>query len=381
MGAVQTSQSTSLTSNVEQAIVKEDCGKNVNLSCANQLIHQKLLNVFNPNCNDVFVIAEGCDNHLGSIENAKKMVDLAYGSGADAIKFQHHLPDEEMLREIPMSDNFDVPLYEFLQENALSLDMHVELKSYCDKVGIIYLCTPFSAKAAAEISDLVPFFKIGSGEMLDFPSLRRITAINNSLILSTGMSTLDEIESAVQFLGTCGATFALLHCISEYPPIYEDMNIGVIDVLRQKYKHISVGFSDHTQDIFLSVAAVAKGAKIIEKHVTLNKSVKCPDQMVSIDFEELKSLTKQIRSVSAALGSNKLVHKRESDIRRWAHRSIVSTTMIYKGDVLTEANITTKRPGIGIPARRFDNILGCIAIKDIGENQLLCEEDFCKDAV
>ena len=144
--------------------------------------------------NPCFIIAEACDNHKGDIEVAKKMISEAKIAGADAIKFQHHLPEEEMLPDIPMSDNFEEPLFEFLKKFALTLDQHIDLKNYCDKENIIYMCTPFSLKAAREINNLVPLFKIGSGEMTDIPSLKAIAKLKKPMILSTGMSSFEEID-------------------------------------------------------------------------------------------------------------------------------------------------------------------------------------------
>ena len=178
--------------------------------------------------NPCFIIAEACDNHLGNTNTAIEMIKAAKLSGADAIKFQHHLPDEEMLKDIPMSDNFKEPLYDFLKKYALTLDQHKLLKEKCDKEGIIYMCTPFSLKAAKEIKDLVPIFKIGSGEMTDIPSLIEISKLGLPMILSTGMSDYSEIDRTYKTLEN-KVNLALLNCVSEYPPVYEDINLLVIE--------------------------------------------------------------------------------------------------------------------------------------------------------
>lgn len=166
----------------------------------------------------VFIIAEGCDNHLGSMRVAKEMAHEAMLAGADAIKFQHHLPDEEMLPDAPMSDNFEEPLYDFLKKYALTLEQHYELRHYCDQIGILYMCTPFSWKAAQEIEPLVPAFKIGSGEMTDVPTLARISSFGKPMIVSTGMSTFDEIDRTYQALVKRDTPLILMNCVSEYPP-------------------------------------------------------------------------------------------------------------------------------------------------------------------
>jgi sialic acid synthase SpsE len=183
-----------------------------------------------------FIIAEGCDNHLGNMETAKEMIRQAKACGADAIKFQHHLPDEEMLQEgIPMSANFNIPLYDFLKKYALTLEQHFELKQYCDQLGIIYLCTPFSKKAALEINSIVPAFKIGSGELTDLPTLKVIANLGKPMILSSGMSLIEEIDETIDTLRVINTQLILMNCTSEYPPHYEDINLGVIKQLEERY--------------------------------------------------------------------------------------------------------------------------------------------------
>ena len=177
---------------------------------------------------ETFLIAEACDNHLGSLEKAKKLAEKSKIAGASAVKFQHHLPDEEMLQDVPNSSNFNIPLYEFLKKYSLSLDEHFELKEFCDSIKIEYMCTPFSLKAAIEINPLVKRFKIGSGEFTDIPSLIEIAKFKKQMILSTGMSTLEEIEMVYSKLRSHTDKLCFLNCVSEYPPIYEDINLKVI---------------------------------------------------------------------------------------------------------------------------------------------------------
>ncbi len=326
--------------------------------------------------NPCFIIAEACDNHLGSIDIAKKMIDASHSAGANAIKFQHHLPDEEMLRDIPMSDNFDEPLYEFLRKYALTLSQHRELKEYCDKVGILYMCTPFSYAAAKDISDLVSVFKIGSGEMTDLPSIEAISDIGLPMILSTGMSTFEEIDRTYNFLENKHQSFALLNCLSEYPPVYEDLNLGVITSMRERYLKAVIGHSDHTPDIYTSFAAVTLGAKIIEKHVILDKNQPGPDQSVSIEFNQLKNLVTGIRQIEVSLGKDKIIHKKEEEIRAWAFRSLVSIKDIAKGEIISKQNIWCKRPGTGIPSSKMNEVLGLYSSRKIPANTLLSWEDF-----
>jgi len=321
-----------------------------------------------------FIIAEACDNHFGRMDYAKKMVDMASECDADAIKFQHHLPDEEMLKDIPMSSNFDIPLYEFLKRYALTLEQHRELKKYCDEKNIIYLCTPFSKKAADDINELVPAFKIGSGELTDIPSLLEIAKKGKPMILSTGMATLEEIEETVKEVKKVNSNIILMNCTSEYPPAYEDINLNVIKELEERFDLI-IGHSDHTPDNYTSYAAVALGARLIEKHIILDKSMPGPDQSVSIDPEGLKSLVEGIRKIEKASGSNKSIHELEIPIKTWARRSIVSIKDIKKGDRRSLGNIWSKRPGTGIPSKMMPKILGRRASRDISKDTLIREED------
>jgi sialic acid synthase SpsE len=324
----------------------------------------------------VYVIAEGCDNHLGDVGVAKEMARRAKLAGADAIKFQHHLPDEEMLRDVPRSDNFDVPLYDFLVENALTLDEHAELQAYCRSIGIQYLCTPFSWKAAQELDALgVEAFKIGSGEMTDVPTLVRIAGFGKPMLVSTGMSTFDEIDRTYAALTRCGVPLALFNCVSEYPPKYEDLNLRVIEAMRARYPQAVIGHSDHTPDLFTSFAAVTLGACALEKHVIIDKRQPGPDRMVSIDFTELAELVDGVRKIEDALGSHKAVHDAERPIREWAFRSVVTTRSVAGGEVITAEMVWSKRPGTGIPSHRMDEVVGRRARRDLPKDTLIAWDD------
>jgi sialic acid synthase SpsE len=325
----------------------------------------------------VFIIAEGGDNHMGNMDDAREMCLRAKLAGASAIKFQHHLPYEEMLKDVPMSDNFETPLYDFLVKNALTLDQHVELMAYCNEIGIKYMCTPFSYKAAVELKSIgLDIFKIGSGEMTDVPSLLKIAALGNPMIVSTGMCTYDEIDRTYQALTQAGVNLAMTNCVSEYPPKYEDVNMGVISELKQRFPKAIIGHSDHTPDIYTCIASVIYKPAIIEKHVILDKRTPGPDQSVSIDFDELRQLCDGIRKVEAAMGNEKTVHHREEQIREWAFRSIVSTRDLKSGEVITEDMIWTKRPGTGIPSHQMNEVLGRKMKRDVADNKLLRWEDF-----
>lgn len=318
-----------------------------------------------------FIIAEIAVNHLGNMDLAKAMIDSVKECGADAVKFQHYIIDDMMLKDVPKSDNFKESLYDIIKKMALTLDEQKEIVKYCDSKKILYLCTPFSLSAAKEINDLVPVFKIGSGEFTDLPTLEVIARYHKPMILSTGMSTLDEIDMVYNYLKEINNKLIFLNCTSEYPPDYGDINLNFIEVLKDRYDVI-VGHSDHTPDIYTSIAAVTLGAKVIEKHFILSKSLPGPDSMVSLNPEQFKSLVDGIRKVEKSLlKKEKIVYDKEIQIRNWARRSIVAIKDIKKGELLTYDNIWSKRPGTGIPSFRMDYFINKKAKKDIPKDTLL----------
>jgi len=341
----------------------------MNIKCSNRDITRE---------SPVFIIAEACDNHFGSIPLAKEIILKARVAGADAVKFQHHLLDVEMLPDVPMSDNFREPLYEFLKKNALTLDQHIELCAFCKSVGIMYICTPFSHKAAEELKahNLGDIFKIGSGEFQDFPSLEKVAQLGCPMLLSCGMSTQEEIHETVFFMTNLGVPFALLNCTSEYPPKYENMRLGNIPTLINEYPDLVIGHSDHTPDNYTSFAAVALGAKIIEKHVILDKRMPGPDQSVSIDMEGLKDLVEGIRKIERSLTVGKQVTSEEMKIREWAYRSIVTEKPVQQGEIVKRDQLTTKRPGYGIPSKEIVSVIGKKARRDIACNEMVTWGDF-----
>lgn len=324
-----------------------------------------------------YIIAEAADFHLGSMDRAIDMAEAAKKAGADAIKYQHHLPDEEMLPDIPMSSNMEEPLYEFLKRNALKIEQHAELKNYCEKIGITYLCTPFSWKAAQELEELgVPAYKIGSGEMTDIPTLERIADFGKPMIVSTGMCTFEEIDRTYNALIAKKVSLALTYCISEYPPKYEDCNLRVISQMVERYPNAVIGQSDHTPTTYTCFAGAALGATIFEKHVTMDHSLPGPDQPVALDFAEFAMLVDGLRKIEKALGDEKKVHSLEQPIRTWAFRSLVNVRPIRKGDIIHDDMIWSKRPGTGIPSWRRHEVIGKRAKRDIPANTLLALSDF-----
>ncbi len=323
-----------------------------------------------------FIIVEACDNHLGNLETAKEMARYAKLIGADAVKYQHHIPDEEMLKEgFPTSSNFNIPLYEFLKRYALKLKDHYELFKYCNEIGLIYLCTPFSLKAAQELNEMgVHAFKIGSGEMTDIPTLKEIAKFGKPMIISTGMATIEEIDETVNTLLPINDQIILMNCTSEYPAKHTDVNLGVIKKLKERYNLI-IGHSDHTPDIYTCFSAVSLGAKVIEKHFILDKRQPGPDQCVSIEPMEFYQLVYGIKRIEEALGEKKEVHELEKPIRRWAFRSVVSLVYIPKGKIIEKDMVWTKRPGTGIPAKYLERVIGKKAKVDIPKDHLISWEE------
>lgn len=324
------------------------------------------------------VIAEAADAHYGDLERAKAMAAAARGARADVIKFQHHIPEEEMLRDIPISSNMREPLWDFLKRNALSIEQHVELRAYCDEIGITYCCTPFSLAAARELEAQVdpPFYKIGSGEMLDFPTLAGIATFGKQMIVSTGMSTVDEVDETYDFLSSLGNPFALMNCTSAYPPGADDMHLSFIGEMRDRYPRAVIGHSDHTPSHHFSLAAVALGARIIERHVTLDASLPGPDADVSLTFPQLEDFIAQVEDLSIALNTPKRIQEREHEIRRWAHRSLVYLRDLPAGHVISEDDIWGKRPGTGLPARTRGLFIGRRLARAVEADTLLSDADF-----
>lgn len=307
---------------------------------------------------NVYVIAEACDNHMGSFDMAIALIDAAKSAGADAIKFQHHLPSEEMLRDAPMSENFSEPLFEFLERNALTLEQHERLAHYCSDKRITYLCTPFSLKAAEEVKNLVPFFKIGSGEFQDHWFIDGLSRIGKPTLFSSGMCSWEELQTNIGYLNTTGLEFAVLNCLSEYPPRYEDMNLRLIEKMVTEFPKIVIGHSDHSPDVHTSIVAAALGARIIEKHLTISPFVSGPDKSVSITPDTFSSLVDGLRYIRTTMGCSKEIHEKEIAVRRWAYRSVTTTRELSANHVITEDDLCTKRPGTGIPSNNYKGVIG-----------------------
>ena len=305
-----------------------------------------------------FIIAEAGINHGGDLSKAKKLVESAAKCGADAIKFQTHLPEKEMLSEVPTADYVGESLFDLLKKVELSREDHIKLMEYSSKKGILFLSTPFSREAADLLDSLdVAAFKTGSGELTNLPLLGHIAKKGKPMIVSTGMSNIQEIGDTIRFLRGMKAKFVLMHCTSTYPTKYEDVNLKFIEVLRKKFG-IPVGLSDHSIGIFTALAGVAFGACIVEKHFTIDRNWPGPDQKASIEPDELSELVAGIRAIEKALGSSKKVTKEELQIQKMARESVVSLVDMPMGKLITPSMVWVKRPGTGIPARDLSKVVG-----------------------
>lgn len=326
---------------------------------------------------DVYFIAEGADAHYGSVERAIKMCESAKSCGANAIKFQHHIPDEEMLPDIPQSSNMKEPLYDFLMRNALTINQHREIAHYCKEIGLEYLCTPFSWKAALELEEFISprMYKIGSGEMTDLPTLRLIAGFKKPMIVSTGMSEVSEIQETYKELVDLVPNLILMNCTSAYPPKIGDVKLGFITTMQGLFPKAVIGHSDHTNSIYTSLGAIALGAKVIEKHVTVDKSLVGPDQEVSIDFNEFNQMVLGGRIISKSLSNEKKILDSEKEIVQWARRSIVYLKNKEVGEIIEAEDVWGKRPGTGVPSKFMNQVLGRKLKRSVKANTLLNLED------
>ncbi len=325
----------------------------------------------------VFVIAEAGINHNGSYKIAKKLVDIAKKAGADCIKFQTHITEKEMIRTNIKPGNISKKtLWSIIKNCELTEKEEFQLNQYCKNEKIIFLSTPFSIEAVDRLEKIrMPAYKIGSGELTNIPFLKHIIKTKKPVILSTGMSEMHEIKSAVSLFKKYKTPLAILQTTSIYPSDYSDINLGVIEQY-SKIFNIPIGISDHSIGIYTALGAVAKGASIVEKHITLNKRMAGPDQKLSLEANELAELVKGCKAVKLALGNTKKILKKELPVLRFARESIVTKTKIKKYEIFSEKNLTTKRPNTGqIPARDFYKILGKKAKNNISESKQLSYRD------
>lgn len=326
----------------------------------------------------VQIIAEAGVNHNGDMELAKALIRAAKESGADIVKFQTAKLDSLVSRFAEMA--------EYQKENTgkaesqknmlsrllLSYESFRELAAYCSEVGIEFLSTPFDIDSIHFLEDYVRVWKVPSGEITNYPYLVEIGKSGKPVIMSTGMSELDEIDAAMRVLreNGCGE-ITLLHCNTQYPTPYCDVNLRAMETLRERYG-VNIGYSDHTPGIEVPIAAVAMGAIVIEKHFTLDKNMEGPDHKASLEPNELKSMVAAIRNIEQALGNcAKTVTASEAPNKDVARKSIVAKCAIAAGELLTKENITTKRPGNGISPMKWPDIVGKRAIRAFEEDELI----------
>lgn len=329
--------------------------------------------------NGVFIIAEAGVNHNGDIGLAKQLIDAAAESGADAVKFQTFISEKIVSRSAGKANyqkettDSDESQIDMLRRLELRFQDFRELKRYCEQKGIMFLSTAFDICSADFLYDLgLPLFKIPSGEITNYPLLKTIGQFKKRVIMSTGMSELKDIEAAVNVLKEQGTSdIILLHCNTQYPTPFSDVNLRAMNELK-KHFGLPVGYSDHTKGIEVPIAAAALGAVVIEKHFTLDNNMEGPDHKASLEPDELAKMVASIRNIETALGSGiKTVTDSERENIAAARKSIVAAMHINKGEVLTDQNLTVKRPGTGISPMRWTELIGRIADRDYEEDEMI----------
>lgn len=330
----------------------------------------------------VLIIAEAGVNHNGSLQIAKQLVDKAVEAGVDIIKFQTFKSEKLVSKDARQAEyqqrnigKRDESQLTMLKKLELSVKAHHELMDYCKERNIRFWSTAFDMESIDFLHSLnMGLWKIPSGEITNYPYLKKIASFHEEVILSTGMCELSDIEAALNVLideGVKKEQITVLHCNTEYPTPYQDVNLKAMLEIGEKFG-VKVGYSDHTQGIEVPIAAVALGASVIEKHFTLDKTMEGPDHKASLEPEELKAMVSAIRHIEQALGSgHKIISESERKNIEIARKSIVAACPIKKGEALTEENLTVKRPGNGISPMRWNEVVGTTAIKDFEEEEMI----------
>lgn len=329
----------------------------------------------------VFIIAEAGVNHNGSVELAKKLIDVASDAGADAVKFQTFKAEHLVSKNADKADyqkqttDAEESQFEMIKKLELDVNTHKELMAYCQTKNIMFLSTPFDHDSIELLNELgLKIFKIPSGEITNLPYLREIGKLDKKVILSTGMADMSEIEDALNVLtdaGTKKEHITVLHANTMYPTPMEDVNLKAMANIGDTFG-VAYGYSDHSLGIEVPTAAVALGASVIEKHFTLDKEMAGPDHKASLEPDELKAMVRSIRNIETALGSGiKKPSPSEQPNMAVARKSIVAKCSIKKGEVLSEDNLAVKRPGNGLSPMKWDEILGTVASKDYTVDELI----------
>jgi N-acetylneuraminate synthase len=319
------------------------------------------------------VIAEIGINHDGNFDRAKQMVNDAYENGAECVKFQCHIIDDEMIPNDVIPPNATESIWNMMKRCSFSEEQEIALKKYTEDLGMIYLNTPFSRAAADRLDKMdVCAYKIGSGECNNFPLISHIASFSKPVILSTGMNDMDSISKSVDILKKAKIDYAIMHVTSMYPTPYDKVRLNVITKLKEKFPDAVIGLSDHSFGNYTCFAAISLGASILEKHFTSDKNWSGPDIPISIIPEELKDLIVGSKAIFNSLNGKKNILDGEKETAKFAYASIVTINDIKKGEYFSTDNIWVKRPGTGqIRAEFFDDVLDKKSSKDIKKNSQL----------
>ncbi|MFK7777237.1 MAG: N-acetylneuraminate synthase [Gimesia sp.] len=332
----------------------------------------------------VFIIAEAGVNHNGDVETAKKMIEAAVEAGADAIKFQTFKTENLVCKTAPQAeyqmknssnDSETATQFDLLKKLEINREAHRELFDYCRQSGIIFISTPFDLDSIELLKSLgLEMIKVPSGEITNYPYLKKVGKTFSRVILSTGMADLGEIEDALDILienGVHRKNITVLHCNTEYPTPIQDVNLRAMLTIRDAFD-VNIGYSDHTLGIEVSIAATAMGATVIEKHFTLDKNMAGPDHSASLEPDELMMLVRGIRNVEKSLGSSlKKPSFSETKNKPIVRKSIIAATFIKKGESFTEQNLCVKRPGTGISPMNWEQVINQVARRDFLEDEII----------
>ena len=326
----------------------------------------------------ILIIAEAGVNHNGSMELAKKLVDTAKACGADIVKFQTAKLSSLVSKSAPMAEyqkentGKEESQKDMLSKLLLPFEDYRVLADYCREVGIKFLSTPFDVESIDFLDPLLDIWKVPSGEITNYPYLVKIAKTGKDIILSTGMCVMTEVEEAVKVLRDNGAgKITILHCTTNYPTPMEDVNLKAMLTLKERFG-CDVGYSDHTRGIEVPIAAAALGATVLEKHFTLDRNMEGPDHKASLEPDELRDMVLAVRNIEKALGDGvKEPTEVELKNRLVARKSIIAARDIKKGEVFTEDNLTTKRPGSGISPMKWNEVIGRKAGRDYEEDEMI----------
>ncbi len=350
---------------------------------------QEALKIAQHNMNNIFIIAEAGVNHNGNLNLAYQLIDAAANANADAVKFQTFKAELVMSKFAEKAtyrkENLgtDESQLEMVKKLELKFDDFRRLKEYCDEKNIQFLTTPFDYESADFVDNLIDLYKVPSGEITNLPFLKHLAEKNKPIILSTGMCNLGEVENAINIIKSASApldsffpSLTLLHCTSNYPTAYEDVNLNVINTLRSAFG-LPVGYSDHTMGICVPIAAAAMGATVIEKHFTLDRTMDGPDHKASLEPNELSTMVESIRYTESAMGNGrKQPGIKENEIKQVARKSIVAASDIEKGSIISEDLMTIKRPGNGISPEHLKHIIGMTIQRNKAVDEVLHWQDF-----